>query len=330
MELAVSLAYIDILKFQEQSGALINIRNMISYNLEILHVKNFINESDSLDYLRLENYRYKMTLAFIENHRMLNKAQIILNSLLNIHPEEKILLESDYFSEDQFINIESPILQLLETHFSQEEIGNKLLAKMLSQNQSQIKSEAVIAYKKSILDKSKATFFPEFKLHGSLFYDNYLTESNIFEEKKSSWYIGGQVTLPLFLGGKRFQEKKIAKALLSAAEYDKDQSSLEIMKNGLSNYQRFVQFAEQMIPAYHANQRTIGSVHMANNKYKINEITTTDYLEILRSTIQSNMQLIQTRYSYYASMAHIINDLSVPVSDTYSDFVIQFHAELQY
>lgn len=330
LELAVSQAYLDYLKIQEQSNVIQNIRNMLSYNIEILHAKNLLHLTDSLGNLRLENFRYNLTLDYIENERLLKTTQILLNSLLNMPPDELFILQEEYFSENQFIQYESPIIDKLLTHSSQEKIGNNLLDKMLIQNPNQTKSDAVIAYNKTILEKNRSSFYPEFQLHGSLLYDDFQTETELFKEKNPSWYVGGKITLPLYLGGKRFKERKKAQALLSEAEYQKDAASLEIMRNGLANYQQFIQFTEQMTPAYQAKQRAYSSLEIANEQYSDGILSTTDYLEILKTTMQTELQSINIRYNYFASMAKIVHSLGIPVSDSFSDFVIQFHSELEY
>ncbi len=330
LERDVSLAYLDYLKLQEQSRVIQNIRSMLSYTIEILHAKILLQNSDSLDYLRLENYRYNLTLAYIKNHRLLKTTQILLNSLLNLPPNERLLLQKEYFSENQFIQFEAPIISKLLTFTSQEEIGNKLLNIMLSQNPNQSKSDAVIAYNKSILDKNRSSFYPELSLHGSLLYNDFQTETDFFQEKNLSWYVGGKITLPLYLGGKRFKEKKLALANLSDAEYQKDAASLATMKNGLSDYYQFIRYTEQMTPAYQAKQRAYSALQIANKNYTNEKLSTTDYLAILQSTLEADLQSIDIRYNYFGSMAKIIHSLGIPVSDSYSDFVNQFHTELDY
>ena len=186
LELAVSLAYIDYLQIGEQIDLIQNLRSMVSYNLEILYAKQTIENSDSLDYIRLENYRYSLTLDFIKNNRLLQTTQVIINSLLNLPPDDKFLLQTDYFSEKQFIEYESPIISKLQTHSEQANISTQLLQKMLQNAPNQSNSDAVIAYHKSILNKNKAAFYPEFKLHGSLLYDDRQQETNFFQEKRPS------------------------------------------------------------------------------------------------------------------------------------------------
>ncbi len=330
LELAVSQAYVDYLKIKEQGKIINNIRSMVSYNLEILHAKQLLNNPDSLDYLRLDNYRYNLTLAYIKNHRDLQTAQVLLNSLLNLPPETEFLLQEDYFSEDKFIQFESPVIGKLLTHSSQEKIGNKLLDKILKQNPNQLKSDMDIAYNKTLLDKNKSSFYPEVSLQGSLYYNDFQKESDLFQTRKQSWYVGGKVTLPIYLGGKRFKEKKQALARISESEYLKDVSSLAVMQIGLANYHNFVQYTEQMTPAYQAKQRAYSTLQIANENFNKSTLSTTDFLEILQTTLETDIQSIEIRYNYFSAMAKIVHSLGIPVSDSYTDFVNQFHSELEY
>ena len=138
------------------------------------------------------------------------------------------------------------------------------------------------------------------------------------------------MTHPLGLVGERIKEKKLALANLSDAEYQKDAASLATMKNGLSDYYQFIRYTEQMTPAYQAKQRAYSALQIANKNYTNEKLSTTDYLAILQSTLEADLQSIDIRYNYFGSMAKIIHSLGIPVSDSYSDFVNQFHTELDY
>ena len=330
LEQTVSLAYLDYVQIQEQIAIIQNYKNMLSYNLEILKAKQKINPTDSVQALRLENLRYKFTLEYINQRQLLKTAQVILNSLLNLPPEEEFLLDNSYFSEGSFIQKESPLIEKLLTVTSQHEMRDNLLGKILSQNPDQLLANAQIELQKSKLDKAKASFYPQFDINASLMYDNFRSENLTFNEKNPSWYIGGKLTIPLYLGGKRYKEKQKAQALLSESEYQKDVATLENMKNGLSHYYQLVQYTEQMTPAFQANQRALKLSEIANKQLYDDEISISDYLDIIEANYQTNITSIHTRFNYYASMANIIRDLGMNVSDSFTDFVMRFHQEIEY
>ncbi len=330
LERALSLAYLANLRIQEESKVIQNLRNMVSYNIELLRAKQIADKTDSLSLLRLDMYRYHLTLAYIKNNRAQKTAKIGLNSLLNLPYSEPLFFDKIYFSENSFIEFESPIISKLQTHSSQDEIENRLLEKMLTQNASQAKADALINYNKALLEKSASSFFPEFSLHGSLLYSDFQEETIYFQEKDFSWYVGGKISLPLFLGGKRHNQKKQTAALLSESEYQKDIISLTTMKEGLTSFQNFTRFTEQMTPSYQAKQRAYSSLDIANRQYYKDELSTTDFLAIIETTLETDLQFIQIRYNYYTAMAKIVHDLGIIVSDSYSDFVVKFHEELEY
>ena len=321
LEETVSLAYLDILKFQEYIAVIQNIQSMLSYNIELLYAKQKLNENDSLAVLRLENFRYSFTLDFIENRHLLKTAQIILNSLLNLPPDEKILLDQKYFSEESYISTEAPLIQKLVSPKAQNEVKNKFQQIILSQNPNQLIADAEINLQKSSLEKAKSSMYPELQLEGSLYYDKYRSENLLYKEKNPSWYIGGKLSLPLYLGGKRLKEKQKAQALVSEAEYKKDEVSLQNMKNGLTDYYKFLQYTEQMTPAYLANQRAIELSEIVNQQLFNDDISISDYLDIIEKNYQTNIASINTRFNYYASMAKLINDLGIGVTDSFSDFI---------
>ncbi len=330
LERSLSLAYLENLQIKEESKVIQNLRNMVSYNIELLRAKQIADNTDSLSLLRLDMYRYNLTLAYIENHRSQKTAQINLNSLLNLPHSEPLFLDEIYFSENSFIEFESPIISKLQTHYSQDEIENRLLDKMLTQNISLSKADALINYNKALLEKSASSFFPEISLHSSLLYSDFQKETIYFQEKDFSWYVGGKISLPLFLGGKRHKEKQQTAALLSESEYQKDIVSLTTMKNGLTSFQNFTRFTEQMTPSYQAKQRAYSSLDIANRQYHQDKLSTTDFLAIIETTLETDLQFIQIRYNYYAAMADVVHALGINVSDSYSDFVIKFHDELEY
>ena len=330
LELAVSLAYLDYLKFSEQLKALKNIRTMLNYNLETAHAIQIISGKDSLAILRMESKRYNLTLKNIELLQLRKSSRIILNSLLNLPAEEKYILQDDLFTEDRFIQYESAFLDKIKSYDVQRAIAQKIETEAFANNPALARSDFSIEWQKALLDENKSSFYPTVGLHASLYYNDYLKESALFEEKKTGWTVGGKISLPLYLGGKRLKEKGKLKANLSQAEYEKDAAALEIMRTSRTEFQRLLSHAQQMTPAYLAKERGYRSINIAIEKFGSENISAVDFLDILSTTLDSDLRSIDTRFEYYASMARLIHTIGLPVGDDYTNFVERFHTVLNY
>ena len=329
LELAVSLAFLDLLKQQELVKLYNNQRNMIDYALETAHTDVRLGLKDSLDIYLLESERYNLVQSKIEATKLYNIAKQILNTLMNQFPEFDYNLIYTAFNEQSFIDREYKIREKFPNKNSQAAFLRKLETKYVDNSPEYTLANEQIEWKETLLEANKATYYPDISLFGSLYYNNYLKESDLFTEKKSGWTVGGKLTLPLFSGGSRSKKSQILKSEINRDEYLRDDIRLHIMKDCQVYSEKVFSSAEKFLPAYLSKQKSIRAFELGVDKYLEGTVSTEELINIIRYNQDNESDAIDIRFEYFVSAARLIRVLGIQVSDGYTDFLERFQSVIE-
>lgn len=330
LELSVEIIYMEYLRNKEILKILRNNRKLSEHNIELAKAKNYYEQSDTLDIIHFENYRYNLSLQIIEVRKNLKTSQIMLNRLFNLPGDELFVLDSMLFAERSFLTRENILLDKIQTVKQQQEIANKLLFYALNNNPGLTGFDLSANIQKDMIDINKGRYFPEIGLRGSFNYKDRLNESSFFKEDKSTWTVETYLNWPLFLGGSRSKENSKIKAELSATEFEKDEYRLEIMETIFSEFNKLLSYSSRMTPAYQNKIRALGSLEIALSRFTKDSISSLDIVNLQTRSIDADLDFINSRFNYYKSMSRIIHAAGIRTNESYTNFVEEFHKLAEY
>ena len=329
LELLTSLAFIDVDRGKDILSAYENHRNIVEHNLEIARAKNQFEGADTLDVLLLESEKHALTEKILTARDQLENYRVVLNKLFNLPANEPFNIDSSAFSETAYLNHELNIFNLINTKSDRNRLADKLYLKAKATSPKIQEHDLQINLSRAQLDQNKATFLPEIGLRADFnLHDNW--NEFYLDENKTSWTVGGFVRLPLFLGGERFQKNKALKSQLNRAEYGKDESSLDLMENIYTGINSLANNAEKLTPAFRAKNVSFQALEGAINKYSASQYEINDLIRTQQKALDNELRFILNRYDYYIEMAYLIYHSGRPVSDSYSNFIDQFHQLAEY
>ncbi|UCE24302.1 MAG: TolC family protein [Candidatus Zixiibacteriota bacterium] len=329
LELAVSLAYLNYLRSREILATEQSNRSLIELNLEQAQAEVQIGEGDSLDVIRLEDERYQATLRVIDARAGVKIAGVLLNALFNMPGNEPFLLDSLIFSEPMFIAGEDALLDRITDQPSQQSLQNSLLAQALAMNPGPQSYRTRIDIQNDLLAKNKARYYPSIGFRASLNFSDYLEDTPTFEEENTTWSVTGFFNLPIFLGADRFRERAKLKAELSELEYLRDDASLEVMRNVQANFHHLVASAVKITPAYQSRKRAQMTLDAVVPGFSRGDVAMIDLLDAQSNALSTQLASINARYAYFETMARLVHTIGWTTSDNYSNFLEEFHRQIQ-
>jgi outer membrane protein TolC len=138
----------------------------------------------------------------------------------------------------------------------------------------------------------------------------------MFTEKHDLWSVGAVFSWPLFGSGNKTLNRKVARAAVDRAEYERDAARLNVVtavENGWTKLQSLG--AETPLAASTAD-RTSEYLDSTKFAYLAGRRSISDAVDAVQSDFQARLDLITVRYDYFCSMATLIRDIGWSTTDS--------------
>ena len=317
LELMVLLTYIDNLQISEEYEMYKQNREHFNLYQEISRVQAEQLEKDSIDSRRWKN-EWLNSSSHITDFRYKNiSAKILLNSFLNLPPENKIVFDSTDFNLEFMLNEFRAFYNVSKTKKEQEALLNYIISEGMQNNSEKKIINNQLSLTQIYREKNSSSFYPTLKIRGSYTLGDRLADNQpSFEEKSNSWSLFGELSLPIFNGGSRLQEKKKLKAQFSETEYRRDALSLKIMNDISKSFYKILNNSDQLPSVFEARKLAKSNLETVALKYEKNEA---DYLELVaaqKEAFETQLKFIKKRYGYFRSVAKLVNLLGLSVAES--------------
>lgn len=317
LEFMVLLTYIDNLQITEEYELYKQNREHFNLYREIAQAQAEQLKKDSIDSRRWENEWLNASSKITDLHYKNISANILLNSFLNLPPENELIFDSTDFNLKFMLNEFRALYNLSKTKKNQESLLNFLISEGLQSNPEKKIINSQLSLAQINREKNKATIYPTLKVRGSYTLGNRLADDlPLFEEKSNSWSLFGELSWSVFDDGFRSQEKKKLKAKYSEIEYRRDALSLKIMSDISRSFYEILNNSDQLPSVFEARKLSRGNLESILMKYEKNNA---DYLELIavqKEAFETQLKFIQKRYDYFRSVVKLVNKLGLSVAET--------------
>jgi len=328
LELVVTLAYLNYIQAEELLKVRKQHRDLIDRQLEIAHTTFRLDENRRADYIRWEDERTKGTMGINTARANLDIARVILNVLLNMPGNSLFTLYRESFTDEQFRREYFNFYPLIVTEPGRQNLQDALVISALEKNPEIQKNAIEIEILKKSLTRNTARFLPTVGFQASLNFKDELAETLTFEEKHNTWSVTGYLTLPLFRGTDRIRERNKLKAQVSAGEFKRDATSLQIMKD--------IQTTSHLLFSHAYNvPLSIKSQNLARENYEImalnyenGTLNITDILNAQGNVLNAETEYVLTRYGFYRTLSKLVHDIGWSVSESNTTFKDEFYSRI--
>jgi adhesin transport system outer membrane protein len=329
LELAVTQAYLNYLRAEELLNIKKQNREMIDRNVEVASTNLQLGQGSRVDFLRWEDERTKATMDIIAARADLAIARVLLNILLNRPGEAPFVLEKSGFSEDAFWDEYRKLHPLVTTSKKAENLLGHLVEEALLSNPLIRQHDIKISLQKTLIAKNTARYFPTIGFQANFNYKNELVEKSYFEEKNNTWSASGFIHWPLFEGTDRLRERRLLKARLSEAEFNKDAVSLETMGKVQAIFNRLISQADIVPFAARSRKLARESYQLEVSEYEAGKSQLVSLLDARENVYLAEINWAMARYDYYQTLAKLVNILGWNVSENNTTFNNEFYQRLE-
>ena len=330
LEKTLSHAFLACLRYESLRQNAINYRKIIDYYLQLSQARNVLGENQTVPIARLETYRSKINRTLLDIEQNLRNSKVHFNALMNLPGDAPFTLDESGFSENDLFTFEGPILDKLDNQMIQNQVMDTLLKKAFTQHPFLQSARSELSLEKSRLKEIEAGKYPSLNLNASLHYADRLRQTLFFDEKHTTWSIGGSLDIPLFDGGERHKKSRQIQSEISAREYEVDDAGLEVMKAVRSAFNTLISKAFTITAAYKAKTYSVTARDEITDQYTQGEISLTEFFTVLTEANEADVAFINSRYEYYESICSLYYSLGQPAGDKYSNPLEQMHSILAY
>jgi outer membrane protein TolC/ABC-type uncharacterized transport system substrate-binding protein len=310
LELGVALAYSNCLKADEILATQIRHRRALRRCLQIAKARATLVGDDSLGVTRLSVEQLAADRDVFDADRNCKVARILLNALLNQSGETPFALDTMLFNDDELVREYDLLRPHLYLPTNRKAMQDYLLTEALKGNLQMQRSREEITVQKMKIRQNTARYFPTLGIHGAVNYTDRLQDyPPSFVEKTSTWSLGAELRLPLFLGTDRLAERRRLTAGLSELEYKRDDVSLSVMKKVQSGLLDLFTNFEQTGSALQSARLQASVMEDILVKYQLRQLSYLELIDAARAVRDNSLAAITHRFSYFDSAAEIVRDV---------------------
>lgn len=329
LQLAVALAYLNVLRSDEILDIQMRQRNLIDRCKEVAESRFGLADGPEVDIWRWETDRHVATEQIMMAQADMKSAQVLLNVLFNLPGETGFTLDTASFSEKRVAFDYSNLYPLIATAEDRSSLVGFLVEAGLANNPHMRQRRIHTQLDRARLNSNRASFLPEIGFQASLGFADSLANQAGFKEDRFESTFGVTLTLPLFLGGQRHTARTRLKARLESDEHLVDAAALEVMGRIRSEAERSVN-ALMSIPGLLRSTKLAGlTLERTMRSYEAGETSSADLAEIQRQILQVQLRTVNTRYNYLTSLAALVNAVGWSPDDGDSSFRDAFFMKLK-
>ncbi len=316
LALAVTAAFLDCLKTDEILATAVQYRRGVTYCLEMTRTGAFIAGKESSAIGRLRTEQLTASARILEAQRTLRAARVLLNSLMNQAGDTPFSLDTTGLGRADIAREQQMMWVLMRSSTRKAAVCEYLVAQGLATNPQMRRAQQAIDVQQLGIARNTASFFPNLSLTSALHYNDRLRDyPPAFVERSSSWYVGIDLKLPLFLGGDRLKERRQLRADLSGLEYRRDQRALDIMRqvsietDNLMSALRQSDLLEEAVDLQNPQlESAVGDFVSGKSGYL-------EALDAVRSGFETGVRAIDARYAFLVSSARLLHAVGWPLGN---------------
>ncbi len=324
LELAVSQAYFSFLRAMDIKKALVNNRNLAEYNLELARAMNQLQAQDTVDIIRLEDERYRLTAQVTDARKNVRVARVVLNALFNLPGDSPFTLDTGSYSEPAFWSSEEAVHGELIDRPSQEKLTERLVGMALQQDPSIGRYDLLTDVAHNELSRNTGSFLPEIGFRASMDYADRITDNSGFPTGRSSWTVGGVLRWPLFVGSQRVSQRKQLKAMLSETEYMKDAASLAVMRDVTAGVHHLVASANISASTYQSQAKAYQALDLIVAGYGAQKVDLIKLLDFQKNALDADLASINSRYDYFGAVAGLVRSVGLSSGEQSNNLLTAF------
>ncbi len=315
LELAVSLAYLNYAKADEQVTLRLAHRSRLDQYLEITRARQALGECDSVEYRRWRSERLSASAAIAGAKNNRRVAQILLNVLLNRGGNDAITIDNRQFDADAQLEDFDRLRPFIQSDRVQVRTENFLVQQAIKLNPAVKIADSDIDLQKLRLSQNRARLFPTLDLQAKFYYRDSLRNSASFTEKGSNFSLGAKVRFPIFEGNDRSSERKSLAAQLSEFEYRRDALRIEAMGKIQSLVGTIRATGTRLLVLFGARQMSNDDLAPLEQRYDRGNASFADLSTALGSLLKTHAEALGTRFDYFESQAELLKETGWSLSD---------------
>ncbi len=329
LELAVTSAYLDHLKAQEEYQVEHRYQEVVERLLELAAARSHLENEGEADLWRWQDERQTVISRILAARNRVSVTRTTLNVLFNLPADQPmILVDTPAFTPRLLVDYDR-LSPLAVKPGRRTDFENLLLQAAWDQSPALLTEDTRIDLQRIELSRNRAGYYPSLSLRARFDLGDKLTDNNgVIDEKADTWSVFGQLHLPLYLGGSRHKERARLKAQLSELEFERDNNSLRMiatvhagvgdMITNISAIPRLerskalsVQIMDQVSQGYEGDKRDIASI-----------------LEAYKHARGIELADLDARYGYLQAMARLVHDIGWSSTESSRNFYEDFHTRV--
>lgn len=318
LALAVTSAYLDNLRADENLASATQFRRAATYALEMASTAAAITGKESPAIDRLRSEQLLGSARILEVRRTSRAARVLLNALMNQPGETQFALDTLIFTGQEYAREQQMLWTLMNSSGRLSAVRDYLISQGTAGSPSLRSARLQVDLRRSGIARNSARFLPSLSFRSALNYTDRLRDyPPSFVEKDFSWYAGLDLKLPLFLGGDRVKERRQLRAETNEMEYARDQAAVELMRDVSIEVDRLITSLRQSDLFSEALGLQNPQLESAIGEFVAGKTGYLEALDAVRSAYDISKRAIDARYAYLLSTATLTHAVGWGLTDEY-------------
>ncbi|MFC1528915.1 TolC family protein, partial [Candidatus Latescibacterota bacterium] len=314
-----AVAYLDLLKAKTIENIQRENLKLIRTHLEIARVRKTIGISGPADVYRLESKIATSRLDVIRSNSLRNAREINLNRLLHHPLEESFTTEETTLEDVQFFICDSRVLKYFSDQWSFR-VLRKFLAKVGLESSPELRGldAAISARERALASAKRAYFMPTLGVQGELA-NKFSREGagsnaggmelpggfSLPEPEDDSWWLGINLSLPLFEGGARRAAHLRSKEELRQLKIQRDSAAEQIEQRIRSA----LHFAGTSLAGINLSRDAAEAAHkgleLVEDSYTQGVVSIIDLLDAQNAALMADLAAANAEFNFLSDIMEV-------------------------
>lgn len=318
LTLAVTSAYLDCLKADEDLNAATQYRRAVTYALEMTRAGAAISGKDSPAVDRFRSEQLIGSARILDVRRTQRAARVMLNALLNQPGETQFHLDTAMFTGTEYAREQQMLWTLMNSAGRKNAVREYLISQGLAESPKLRGVRQEVDLSRTGLSRNSARFLPSLSFKSALNYTDRLRDyPPSFIEKDFSWYAGLDLKLPLLLGGDRLKERRQLRSEMNQMEYRRDQDAVDLMRDVSIEVDRLMTALRQSDLLNEALGLQNPQLESAIGEFVAGKTGYIEALDAVRSGYDVSLKTVAARFAYLQSTARLAHAVGWSLTDQY-------------
>jgi outer membrane protein TolC len=317
LEWAVTIAFLNCLQAAEFKTALSDHRLLIDRLSELARARSLLGEIDAADVLRWQYERQRLTRLMVEAENNLKVARVLFNLLLSQPGDTPFTLDTEAGSEGCFIREFTRLEPYFATERKAQRSEQYLADQALATNPHLLGHVWNVEIAKTHLRGNSYRYLPTIGLQAKLSFQDELNDvPPLFTEKSSTWAVGAQLAIPLFLGTDRIHERTRLRARLSQAEYLADNARITVIGRVRTAAGNFRAALTNTPVAAQSEEQARLYLETVADSYSGGDCSLAEILDATTTSVTARLDAIGTRHGFFAAAAGLVREIGLSIDES--------------